>query len=125
MEIVKLIFRKKAAVLVEYQKNGIPVRVSVPANKVHQISNSEEVEISEKVLREGIPYGVPWSVHITDTTINGMDVENELHKLGIWTVDDYKRNPGALQNAVMAVTVNIVRSIVQTVKEYSSKEVMK
>lgn len=123
--IVKLVFRKKAAALVEYQENGVPIRVSIPSNKAYQTINESEVEVSEKVLREGIPYGVPWAMHITETIVRGEQIENELHKAGIWTIEDFKKNPGAAQSAVLSATANITRSIMQTVKEYSSKEVMK
>lgn len=126
MERVKLIFRKKMAVLVEYLQDGVPVRVSVPSNRVFQITdNKKEVEVSEKTLREGIPYGIPWAIHVKDVTIKGEDLERELHKAGIWTLDDYKRNPGAIQSAIMSLAVSVLRSVVQTVKEYSSKEVTK
>lgn len=124
-KIVKMLFRKKSATLVEYQKNGTPVRVSVPSNKVYPTTQNGEVEVTEATLREGIPYGVPWSIHLKDLVVKGEDIERELHKLGIWTLEDFRKNPGSLQNAILSVTAEVVRSIVQTVKEYSAKEVTK
>lgn len=123
MTVATFIFRKKAATLVEYQKDGVPVRVVVPSDRVRQTTDGSVVEVSDKTLREGIPYGVPWSIHIEDTAVTGADIEKELHRFGIWTIEDYRKNPGAVQNAILAITANVMRSIAKTVKEYSSKEV--
>lgn len=125
MKSVRVIFRKKSAVLVEYMKGDLPVRVSIPADKIHISEDGKEGTVAETILKIGIPYGIPWGKFIPDARIDipGERIEEELHKQGIWTAEDFKQNPGAAQSAVLSVAANIVRSIMQVVKEYSSKEV--
>lgn len=125
MRTVDVIFRRKAAILVEYMEGDIPIRVSLPVEKVHIGEDGKRAQVSDAVLKTGIPYGVPWGMHVDKAHVEFTSeaIENELHKAGIWTISDYQRSPGAVQGAILSLTANVVRSILQVVKEYSSKEV--
>lgn len=122
--IAKLVSRKKSAILVEY-KNSVEdiVRVSIPADKAEVSTDDKYVNVSESVVKAGIPYGIPWESKIPDITIKGSDVEKEFHKAGIWTLEDIKQNPNSIQGIVMAVSADITRAILNVLKEYSSKEI--
>lgn len=121
---VKFISRKKSAALVEYRvaENEF-ARVSIPANKIVLGTGEEYADVPESVIKSGIPYGIPWESKLPDITVKGSDIEKEFHKMGIWTLDDVRRNPKAIQSVVMAAASDIVRAISNVIKEYSSKEV--
>jgi hypothetical protein len=120
---VKVIFRKKQAVLVEYQdSHNVPMRVSVQATKASMEQDGTHAEISDTALKQGIPYGIPWSAKIKSVTITGEDIEREMYKNGIWTLEDLQRNPQIVQGVILSATIDLSRSIAQIAKEYSRKE---
>jgi hypothetical protein len=123
--IVQVLRRKKNAVLVEYVRNGEPIRVSISATKLTALTQDNKAEILIRDLSMGIPYGIPWSSRLSKLhfEITGEAIEQEFHKSGIWTLDDFRKNPQALTGVIMSVSREVVTQIVQTVKEYSTKEV--
>lgn len=121
-KIVKKVFSKKSAVLVEYLNDaGVPVRVSIPTVHSRDLGDGR-VEVSKDILEMGIPYGVPWSALLGQYILTGEAVEREFHKAGIWTWADYQHNPSALPGIIMAVASGLVKAITQVAKEHSSKE---
>lgn len=122
---VRVLWRKKNAVLVEHIKDEDPIRVSVPATRISPITQENQAEISNKDLAMGIPYGIPWASKLKGfpIEITGEAIEKEFHKVGIWTYDDFRKNPQALTGVIMAVNQNVANQILLTIKEYSTKEV--
>jgi hypothetical protein len=122
-KLVKLIARKKAAALIEFQNdNGETIRLSVPSHRVTELDNGN-AEVILSVIKSGIPYGIPWGLKISDILVKGSDIEREMHNVGIWTADDLKKNPQVLQGVIMAAASELVRAVSIVIKEYSSKEV--
>ncbi len=123
--IVRVLWRKKNAVLVEYMHNEEPIRVSVPISKIATVTQDKKAEITKRDLSMGIPYGIPWSSRLSNLhfAITGEAIEKEFHKAGIWTLDDFNHNQQALTGVIMALSREVVSQILKTVKEYSTKEV--
>lgn len=121
-EQIKLLYKKKSAALIEYLEDGTPTRVSVPTEQILYNADKNVYEAPKELLRSGIPYGAPWEELFPDVHITGLDVEKELHKNGIWTVDDLRNNPKILQGVVMSLTSDILRATSKIIKNYSSKE---
>jgi len=123
--IVQVLRRKKNAVLVEYIQDEKPIRVSISATKLIALTQENKAEITKKDLSMGIPYGIPWASRLSKLRfeITGEAIEQEFHKNGIWTLDDFRKNPQVLTGVIMSVSREVVTQIIQTVKEYSTKEV--
>ena len=116
-------YRKKSAALVEYTDSDIPVRVSVPSAEV-EVDALQQTFIDEDVLESGIPYGVPFASKIGDFVITGETIENELHKAGVWTTDDFASNPQKVHGAVASAARPIMQALAILIKDYThNKEV--
>jgi len=97
--IVKVINAKNQVALIEWREDGTVHRGIVP----------EEVIINETVRDDlisiVIPYGMDWEHLIADTLLNVTPqiISDNLHKVGIWTIDDLRGNPmvalGAIQTS--------------------------
>jgi hypothetical protein len=120
--IVKVLFRKKNAILVEYAEGDIFKRVSLPVSAVKLDADKAHASISKEVLEAGIDYGVPWASKLPDFTVKGTDIENELHKVGIWTIEDYLRRPQDVNGAILSAAKQIAQTIRIIAKETSNKE---
>lgn len=57
-------------------------RAYVPRNEV---SNGA---CSDTVLKNGIPYGLPWAKFL-EVTMTPQDLQRELRRIGLWTLDDF------------------------------------
>jgi hypothetical protein len=92
---VKLIKQHGQAAIVEYQNEIGIQRVVVPMGTI------VNGEVDDAMLEAGIPYGEPWSsaiqVHTTPETI-----ETELHRRGIWTIEDARADPLKVREAALA-----------------------
>lgn len=96
--IVTIVRRKGESLLVEYQEDGRLKRVLVPATAV-----SETGEISAEVVEMGIPYGEAWASMIQVNTVTAEDIEDALHRSGVWTADDLRKHPQAAVGALQQV----------------------
>lgn len=118
---VKIILRKKMAVLVEYSDKNALRRVSIPFSSLIE-DKSGDTYVYEDMLDQGLPYGVPWSDKLVINAVKPEDVENSLHEFGIWTGEDALKNPQAVQLAVMSSMGIAVRDILSIAKDHMKKE---
>ena len=102
--VVKLIKAKNNSALVEYVFDGKLSRCYIPqAEFGGHVLNS--------VLQQGIPYG--FAFEELDIKFDSAKLADELHQVGIWTVDDLLKNPkglaSALNQTLSEITANILR----------------
>lgn len=93
---VKVIGNQGMSSLVEWVIDGVIERGYVPTGMV------EEDHVNGKELELAIPYGLPFASLITFQA-NPVDLERELHRLGIWTFEDMTRDPNACISALQRV----------------------
>lgn len=92
---VNIILKKNQVALVEYRTDKLK-RVSVPVSVI------QNGMVDLDILEMGIPYGENWTNLIT-LSATSLDLENELHEMGIWTAQQVIENPNRVLNALMAV----------------------
>jgi hypothetical protein len=96
--IVRVINAKSQCALIEWSEDGTLYRGTVP----------EEVIIDDAVrddlLSIAIRYGLDWEHILADAMENVTPkiISNNLHKAGIWTVNDLRDNPMAALAALQA-----------------------
>ena len=92
---VKVIYEKGRNVLVEWFDDGMPMRGWLPWNKVR-------VDIVDTIeLDRVMPYGEPWE-DIIELRATPREMAKNLRKVGIWTLEDLRKNPNAALGAIMA-----------------------
>lgn len=95
--------RENQAVLLQRfdpQKNDVVRRV-LPLAAVTLGRGGKNATTTAGQWAMAVDYGVPWRDLVTmDATPE--DLERQLHRVGIWTIDDLRRNPEAAQGAIMA-----------------------
>lgn len=116
----KVIKRKNQALLVEYtNENSIQRRIIVSA--LTNESAGDVIDLSDEEIDAAIPYGIQWDYELEDVTISATNIERALIHHGIWTVDDFGKNPSAVLGAVHEAATPILILINQIVKEYGGK----
>lgn len=115
----KKLRRKGSAVLLEYQQDGETKRVIVPASEVEYAQEENgKILVSEEILDQGIPYGVPWELIIPVHKISPEDIARNLRSLGIWTYQDVLKNPEAIMNAVFSCSTDLLANIQRLAKDF-------
>lgn len=92
---VRVISQRGTSALVEYQFNDTWKRCYIPADKV------KENECDLDVLHMGIPYGADWEELLSGYTLDTSMVANDLHRHGIWNIDDLKKNPAIINGLIV------------------------
>jgi hypothetical protein len=97
MTDVKILASKGNSVLIEWVSGGRYVeRGFIPSHLV------VDDKVAHDELLAVIPYGVPWS-SIVRFKADPVRLEQELHRVGIWTLDDITRNPNRAIAALQSV----------------------
>jgi hypothetical protein len=91
---VTIIRQKGESMLVQYLRDGVTTRCTVP---VAQIAGGT---VADQVLAAGIPYGFPWED--IQLTFDMQKFSNELHQVDIWTAEDLLKSPQKLWSALRA-----------------------
>ena len=115
---VKIITIKGVAMLVEWIIDAKVYRAIIPESVVTISIPGLEGFADLDILETGIPYGLPWKELIPKYEIMPIMLEEELHKAGIWTVEDFEKNPGDVQGAVAMATKRINRDLANIVKSH-------
>jgi hypothetical protein len=110
---VKLIGTDGQAAIVEYQIDSRVKRAIVPNSEV------KNGQISEKTLQQSIPFG---GIELTDylpekLTIKTSDLQGLLWQRGLWTKDDYLKNPNIILGALQKLYGVDVTRILNLVSE--------
>lgn len=98
---VKVISIEGYRVLVEWLEGGDYHRASITRDQI----KNDEVSIDD--LHSAIQIGYPWDEQTFDTK----NMSYELHRRGIWTPDDARSNPRAVQEAVISASQSVVTRI--------------
>lgn len=108
---VKVIRHKGQAALVEWSDSGRFRRTVVPRESVTE-DERKRTFVSESDLSMGIPYGVDWESRLRETfVITGANIAEKLEGSGIWTKEDYIKNPSVVQQSVLAAAQEILREL--------------
>lgn len=97
---VKVVPLRGDAVVVEWQEDDVLKRATVPPGAL--IADGDQHRVTDDVLFKGIPYGVPWADLIT-LAATPEAIEAELHRVGIWTVDDLRGNTAVAVSALQRI----------------------
>ncbi len=110
---VKVVQRRGESALVEWLDGEQQQRATVPATAV--VHN----QVAEDVLLAGVPYGVPWA-DLVQLTATPDAVQAELYRVGVWTVDDLRRNPQLALGALQRIYGTDLAALMRAAKEYES-----
>lgn len=102
---VTIVRTKDSSTLVEYVEDGVLSRKYVPTAAVNGSL------VADEVLSRGIPYSYPWED--VELKFNMSKFANELHNVGVWTVDDMLKNPQKLSAALHAAFAENLSNILE------------
>lgn len=110
---VRVVQRRGESALVEWLDGAQQCRAMVPVTAV------SDGAVAEDVLTAGIPYGVQWSELVT---MRGTpeQLQTELYRVGVWTVDDLRQNPQLALGALQRVYGVDLAALMRAAKEYES-----
>jgi hypothetical protein len=97
------------SILVQYVDNGMLTRKTVPA---HMVRNNQ---VYSEVLSQGIPFGYPFEEMPIE--FNAQKFANELHNLGIWSVEDLLKQPRSILSALNAGFADNVANVLEIAKQ--------
>lgn len=108
---VKVIKSKGQVTLVQWNDSGRFRQILVPRNEVLEGDNGKSY-VEEESLDMGIPYGVNWEARVRKSfVITGAKVAEQLEVSGIWTKEDYTKNPTGVQQAVLGAAREILTEL--------------
>jgi len=108
---IKIIRHFGDVILVEYKSEKGLERCFVPADEVAGAYKGTG-QASRSTLDKGTPYGVDLEVTMPPIIINASDLMYALRERGLWTVEDYRRNPRVIQGTIQwfsRMSVNLVQ----------------
>lgn len=110
---VRVIRRRGESALVEWLDGDQQNRVMIPVTAV------VDGLVADDVLSAGVPYGVPWA-ELVQLTATAEKIQAELYRVGVWTVDDLRRNPQLALGAVQRIYGVDLSALMRAAKEYES-----
>lgn len=105
---VTIVRTKDSSTLVEYVEDGVLSRKYVPTAEV------KDSIVADEILSRGIPYGYPWED--VELKFNMPKFANELHNVGVWTVEDMLKNPQKLSAALHAAFAENLSNILEVAR---------
>ncbi len=116
----RLIESRGEYLLVEYTDGEDPFRVIVELGDV-ELQDGGVVLADPKVLRQGVPYGLPWE-DIIEIHITPADVARKLRQYGIWTLDDILNLSRQTQSALQAALQIDVQAMRTAALAYAERQ---
>ena len=113
----KLISRIGEAGLVEVIRNGETERVILPMSVL-----GNTVELTDIEIDAGIQYGLPFEEFVILDTDIVSRLTTELHRSGVWTLDDLRKKPNLVIAALQSIYRLNVGRIVQAAETYLQQE---
>ena len=108
---VKVLRSKGQASVVAWDDSGRHRRTIVPRDTVLE-GEDGTTAVQESSLDMGIPYGVDWESRLKNSyIITGAKVAEQLEVSGIWTKEDYEKNPSRVQSAVLGAAREILTEL--------------
>lgn len=121
---VKIIARKNQSVLIQWidkETNSLK-RTSVPVDSLAEIKSPGEETYCD-VAEMGPSWGMPWAVVLKDVQFNPEEMERQLHKSNIWTVEDLFGNPEEVLAAAQSALGSIAQDIRARALKYTSDSI--
>ena len=115
MTTIKIISKRGASALVEYDDKGQLKRATIPQADI--VDN----EVSSYKLKMGIPHGLDWAKLITLQATPEL-LEQNLRRAGIWTADDALNNAPKVLGAIQATYQLDLGKLLQAAKAAKTKE---
>lgn len=108
---VKIVRSKGQVTLVTWDDSGRMRQTLVPRGEVLEGDDGKDY-VYEESLDMGIPYGVNWEARMRKSfKITGEKVAEQLEVSGIWTKEDYEKNPSIVQQAVLGAAREILTEL--------------
>jgi hypothetical protein len=90
----------------------------VPARYTFGIKPGEEVKIPDDVLKQGIEYGIDWSIVFPKgLSIKSEEIKKSFYAQGIFTLEDLKRNPNIVMAAINSILKITAIEIIKKAKD--------
>ena len=101
MKIVNLIEHKGGVAIIEY-RDGDGVRQCGIIDG--SLVKGKEFTVNDKVIKTATPYGIDWNVvYPNGLVISADDIQEALYGLGIYTLDDLRRNTNGVIAAINSI----------------------
>jgi len=110
---IKIIRHQGKAALIEWVgDNGRTFRGSVP-----MVDILEDGSISMETLHQATLYGLDF---LELDTVAALELENELHKVGIWTAEDVLTQRAALLQALESTKMAHFKAVIEFAKQFQT-----
>lgn len=121
MRPIRVIYSKGIASIIEFlDDNGVPVRVSVKRDLVH--NGVSGFEIDEEELEYAIPHGIPFEEELPDEFVITREmVVTAIRKAGVWTEEDFAKNPNIIRSIVLSSAQEIIHNINVVLSNYQRR----
>lgn len=119
--MVRVVSQEGKAALVEWVVEENLHRVVLPLS-VLKLDEGDTALVEPKALDKGVPYGLPWAKVVKEIpTFTPQMLEHALHKVGIWTEDDFNKNLQLVNNALRGLTSLGVTNVRDQIEQFKSK----
>lgn len=111
--VVRVIRSKGQASVVEWDDSGRNRRTIVPRSAVLEGEGEDDkIYVYNEDLDIGIPYGIDWESRLKKSyIITGAKLAEQLEVTGIWTKEDYARNPSIVQSAILGAARELLTEL--------------
>lgn len=115
----KLVQRKQnIAVVVVTDESGFKRAYLVPARTVNSVEKNQEFNISQDAISTGTEFSIDWDIIIPrGFRITSRDIQNALVDRGIYSLEDYRNNQKAVNEAINVFVGKLRMQLAQKVKE--------
>jgi hypothetical protein len=119
---VRLIRSKGQVTLIAWDDSGRARQTLVPRTEVLD-GDAGKSYVKAESVDMGIPYGVNWEARMRKSfTITGAKVAEQLEVSGIWTKEDYEKNPSVVQQAVLGAAREILTELYAIINKIPRQE---
>ena len=91
---VRVVSRKGPSAMIECSLDGLTKRFVLGQNLVHD----GQVDISD--LEQAAPYGLPIAELVGNVQFTPLKLEQACRERGLWTAEDFAKNPSLVQGAL-------------------------
>lgn len=109
---VRLVARKGNSAIIEYNDGDMPKRSVIAHNYIR------DGYVETKDLENSAPYGVEFADMSLDLRKLPMRIQADCRRRGLWTKEDYQRNPTRLVAAIMSVVGLDAQTILKVIQEH-------
>lgn len=116
---VKVIIGSGGMSLIQWRsgEEEIPTRAWVRDEWIEEVGE-DKFEVSHP--ERGIPYGVDLAQLIELEEVTPRDISREVRRVGLWTIEDFRRNPDILRGALSAVYGLTIAKIFQALERHEA-----